>query len=158
MVERDLAKVKVAGSRPVCCSYAPVDKLVKSLAFHASHRGFEPHQEYMDTNYKGNLGEAKVLAYFIEEGYEIYTSFGTASSNDMIVIKDNIVSRVSVKSTTMKTESGTWNVRLRQRRAGKDYPFDKTKTDIIAIYIIPENRIVILKSKDIDNTMEIRVK
>ena len=60
LVERDLAKVKVAGSRPVCCSYAPVDKLVKSLAFHASGRGFEPHQEYIRNH--GRIGYDSTLS------------------------------------------------------------------------------------------------
>src|SRR5688572_6315493 len=111
----------------------------------------------MDTNRKGNIGEAKVLSYFIQEGYEVYIPFGTATTNDLVVIKDNKSYRVSVKSTSTRTDSGKWEVRIRQSSHKGRTLFDKNKTDLLAIYIIPEDRIVILNSQDISTVSSISI-
>jgi hypothetical protein len=118
-----------------------------------------PHvrQKYykMDSNAKGNLGEAKALLYFTSNGYEVYLPFGTASKCDMLVLKDNITQRVSVKSTTSKSPSGRYKVRLRQSKMNEIKPFDNLASDLLFVYIIPEDNIVILESKSIANKNEI---
>lgn len=103
----------------------------------------------MTTNEKGNIAESKVLTYFLELGYEVYLPFGTATTNDMVVIKDNTTKRVSVKSTSSKSKSGKWEVRVRQITHLGTTLFDNSKTDLLVVYIIPENRIVVLEAKDI---------
>lgn len=77
----------------------------------------------MDSNLKGNIGEASALKYFISNGYEVYIPFGTATRCDLIVIKNNTTYRVSVKSTSSKNKSGSYNVRLRQSKMNEDKPF-----------------------------------
>lgn len=111
----------------------------------------------MNTNLQGNIGESKALAYFIENGYTVYLPFGTASKNDMIIEKDNIIKRVSVKTANSKLKSGKYKVRIRQGKLNKQIPFDKGASDILCVYIIPENRIVILESKDIKTGFEITI-
>lgn len=111
----------------------------------------------MNSNMKGNIGEAEALKYFLKEGYEVYLPFGTASKCDMIVTKDNITSRVSVKTTCSKVKNGKYSVRIRQGKMNKDIPFDNTSSDILFIYVLPEDRIVILKSLDITAKMAIYV-
>jgi len=54
----------------------------------------------MNSNLQGNIGESKALAYLIDEGYTVYLPFGTASKNDMIIEKDNVIQRVSVKTSS----------------------------------------------------------
>lgn len=111
----------------------------------------------MNTNLQGNIGESKALAYFISEGYTVYLPFGTAAKNDMIIEKDNIIQRVSVKTSTRKISSGKFRVKIRQGKMNKEIPFDKHGSDILCVYIIPEDRIVILNSIDIQNKSELFV-
>ena len=109
----------------------------------------------MNSNLQGNIGEAKVLNHFINDGYTVYTPFGTAAKNDMIIEKSNIIKRVSVKTANTKTKSGKYRVRIRQGKLNKQIPFDNKTTDILAIYIVPEDRIVLLDSCNIESKYEI---
>lgn len=113
----------------------------------------------MNSNLKGNIGEAKALSYFISNGYEVYIPFGTATKCDLIVLKDNKTYRVSVKSTSSKNKSGSYNVRLRQSKMNEDKPFRKEDSDLLFVYIIPENKHLVLKSKDINviNTLSVKI-
>jgi hypothetical protein len=111
----------------------------------------------MNTNLQGNIGESKVLAYFISEGYTVYLPFGTASKNDMIVEKDNIVKRVSVKTANTKTKTGKYRVRIRQGKLNKQIAFDSLSTDILAIYVIPEDKIILKLSIEIESGFEISI-
>lgn len=111
----------------------------------------------MDTNIKGNLGEAKALHYFISNGYEVFTSFGTASSCDMIVLKDGITQRVSVKTTTSITPSGKYRVDLRQKGHKNHKDFDSTTSDLLFFYVIPEDRVVLLETKSLDRATYITI-
>lgn len=111
----------------------------------------------MDTNLKGNLGESKALYYFISNGYEVFTSFGTASSCDMVVLKNNLIQRVSVKSTTRITPSGKYIIDLRQRGHKNHKTFDNTASDLLFIYVIPEDRIELIETKSIDSTSTLTI-
>jgi hypothetical protein len=115
----------------------------------------------MNTNLQGNIGEAKAIAYFIEKGYNVYLPFGTASTNDMIVEKDCDIKRVSVKTTKTKAkavgETNKYTVKIRQGKLNKQIPFDTKASDILCVYILPENRFVLLDSKEITSKFEITV-
>ena len=111
----------------------------------------------MNTNLQGNIGESKALAYLIEQGYSVYLPFGTASKNDMIIEKDNVLKRISVKTANSKTVSGKYRVRIRQGKLNKQIPFDKNASDILLIYVIPEDRFVMMNSSEIKTGFEIYV-
>ena len=111
----------------------------------------------MNTNLQGNTGEAKVLSYFINEGYTVYLPFGTAAKNDMIIEKNNEIKRVSVKTSNTKYKTGKYRVRIRQGKLNKQIPFDNKSTDILAIYIIPEDRVVLMNSNDIKSGFELSI-
>lgn len=111
----------------------------------------------MNTNLQGNIGESKILTYFISQGYTIYLPFGTASKNDMIIEKDNIIKRVSVKTANTKTKSGKYKVRIRQGKMNKQIAFNPSSTDILAIYIIPEDKIILKMSSEINSGFEIHI-
>lgn len=116
----------------------------------------------MNRRDKGNISEAKVLTYFIENGYDVFTPFTANPPYDLIISKDNEVFRVSVKSTS-ESDKNSWQVALRNysvRRDGRlvrKY-FDNTSSDILAVYIIPENRIVTYESKLITNKSTMNIK
>jgi hypothetical protein len=111
----------------------------------------------MDSNLQGNIGESKVMTYYISENYSVYLPFGTASKNDMIVEKDGIIKRISVKSTRTKSKTGKYIVKIRQGKLNKQIPFDKNGSDILCVYIVPEDRIVFINSQDINTGFEISV-
>lgn len=112
----------------------------------------------MKTNQKGNIGEAKIVSYFIQNGYEVYTPFGNGSTCDIILLKDGITERVSVKTTSRKGALRSWQVTLRQRSYKKDVPFNKNQYDILAIYIIPENRIVLFDPEELKTKTTLNIK
>lgn len=111
----------------------------------------------MNTNLKGNIGEAKALQYYIENGYEVYLPFGTATKCDMVVVKDNKSQRVSVKTCGSKV-NGSYVVRIRQGKLNKQEPFDKEASDILFVYIVPLDKVFIFDSKTITQKFELRIK
>ena len=102
----------------------------------------------MDRKLKGRVAEAKALAWFIENEYDVYTPFVEGSAVDLVVIKDGVVQRVSVKYTSQK-EHQKWKVRLsnvsRQRDGSHvERIFDSKSVDLVAAYIGPEDRVVVI--------------
>lgn len=110
----------------------------------------------MDTNLKGNIGEANALKYFITNGYEVYLPFGTASKCDMVVIKENTISRVSIK-TTSKFIRGKYRVKISQGKLNKVEPFDKNSSDLLFVYVLPLDKCIIYDSKSIVPKFELTV-
>lgn len=114
----------------------------------------------MDINNRGLFSELKVAQYFIQQDYEVFTAMSGHASFDMVVYKDIQMWRVSVKSTeTIDLNSGgSYAVRIGQRTRKGQTPFDNTTSDILAIYIVPEDRVVLFESKDITNKYQINIK
>lgn len=112
----------------------------------------------MDRKTKGRLGELKVLAYLTELGYELYTPFADNSKFDVVAYKDGLLSRVSVKFTSQITRNGkNWSVTIKQvsRRndgAVKVDKFDHDDYDILAVYIGPEDRVVLVPTSSFTAT------
>lgn len=99
---------------------------------------------------QGRVGESATVAYFVKEGYEVFLPmFGNASC-DLIVVKDGKISRVECKSTSVRTPSGKWIAQLRQVRSNKTSnnikKFDANNSELLAIYIVDEDRVVVLDS------------
>ncbi len=112
----------------------------------------------MDSNLKGNIGEAAAINYFIVKGYEVYLPFGTATKCDLIVLKEGITYRVSVKTTSTKTRSGKYKVRIRQGKMNSQIPFNKEESDLLFVHILSESRNVVIKSESIKTQFELTVK
>ena len=115
----------------------------------------------MDRKTKGRLAEAKVIAYLIENGYEIYLPFSNNSKYDVLAYKEGVIQRVSIKFTSVKKESGTWKVEMRQIFRGNGVininRFDSKEYDLIAVYIGPKDK-VILVSADKATTLALYTK
>lgn len=102
----------------------------------------------MDIKLKGRLAEAKVITWFVENGYEIYLPMQDCTAVDLIVMKDGVPSRVSVKYTSFK-ENQKYRVKLsnvsRQRDGTHvERTFDASSVDLLAVYIGPEDRVVVV--------------
>ena len=111
----------------------------------------------------GNTSEAKILAHFISLDYQVFLPFIDNGPIDMIVIKENKILRVSVKGTTTMNSKIAWRVSLNTSSRRKDNScvvnkFNKDSCDLLAVYIQPKDKVVILDSKKIESTTEISLK
>jgi hypothetical protein len=108
----------------------------------------------------GIIGEAKVLTYFIEKGYKVFTPFDLHSPFDLVIYRDNILQRVSVKTTSRQKErTNSWEIGVGQTckssTNGKTHKvFDPLSCDLVAIYIVPESRIVVFSASQIKPNMK----
>ncbi|GAB5533879.1 MAG: hypothetical protein Rubg2KO_01280 [Rubricoccaceae bacterium] len=108
------------------------------------------------TSYRqGDAGEAAVLAHFIQQGYSCYTSFGGHGAFDMVLHREDTgLKTVEVKSTSQRAASGNYIVELKRIRTnGSGHTlrrFDASGVDYVAVWIQPENRVVVLAAADLD--------
>ena len=103
----------------------------------------------MNSNLQGNIGEAAALKYFIEQEYEVYLPFGTATKSDLVVVKDNKSYRVSVKSTSRISRSGRYEASIAQGKLRNTLPFDPEGSDILFIYVILTKQHYVFNSSDV---------
>lgn len=102
----------------------------------------------LDTNAKGSIGELEIAAELMRRGYAIYFPLGSKVSFDLVAVKDNKLFRVSCKATAAVGPSGGYRVELRSirvRRSGNQIrKFSSRCCDILAVYIIPEDRVALI--------------
>ena len=99
----------------------------------------------------GNTSLGIAIAYFVSNGYTVSIPLNDTQDYDLIVEKDNILSRVQVKGTSFKTKYGIYQVALKSAGGtkGKIYKTVKdTNVELLFIvtqdknmYLIPINRI-----------------
>lgn len=115
----------------------------------------------MNTVEFGRLGEAAVLKHFVSEGYEIFSPLFGNTSIDLIVIKEGKVFRVEVK-TTKFAKGSSYEVQLRSSRPNRTgttiRKFDGNRCDLLAIYVEPEDRVIVKTAKDLDGRSTISIK
>ena len=95
----------------------------------------------MNTKSIGDFGEAKVLAKFLELGYDVYLPFGENTRVDMIIDIDGELYKIQVK-TCSKVHNGCskFNLLTGCYRSGYDgaylHKYDNTQIDYFALYNI----------------------
>lgn len=111
---------------------------------------------------KGKLGEANVAAHFTTLGYDVFLPVFSYPECDMIIAKDGIFKKVEVKTTSSTTKGGNFLVSLRRiRNNSRHYTihkYDGSCADILAVYIMPERRVVLLESKDFNGRTAVTIK
>lgn len=107
----------------------------------------------MNNTERGVKGEALVLQHLIEEGYEVFLPFGGKTNTDLVAERDGTLYRVQVKSTSVRKSSGRYVVQIKKVRSNKTKnnitSFNNQDCDILAVAILPENRVILLDSKSI---------
>jgi len=107
----------------------------------------------MNRKTKGRLAEAKVIAFLIENEYEVYVPFSNNSKYDVIAIKDNVLKRISIKFTSVKRKSGSWSVEMRQISRRNRYinvdKFDNNQYDLVAVYIGPKDKVILVEASKV---------
>ncbi len=108
----------------------------------------------------GALAEAKTVAYFLEREFEVYTSFTGKADVDLILCKDGTLTKVSVKSTT-KIVGNVARVQLKSVRANRTINkiknFNPDSYDILAVYIVPIDKLKIFNAKDIKDSTQMSI-
>lgn len=108
----------------------------------------------MSTIHTGRIGEAAIIAEFVEQGFDIYCPIFGNADFDLVVAREGQVLRVEVKTTAYEKFPNKYEVQLRSVRHNTKTTvtkkFDGKKSDILAIYIIPTKRVVFLDSMQYD--------
>ena len=107
----------------------------------------------LDTNRSGALGEAKVIAKLIEKGFSVFTQFSGKEEFDIVACKEKKLYRIQVKCVKESQENGTFAVTLtsvyKLATGNVLRRFDKSKCDILAIYIRELDKVCFIKVEDI---------
>lgn len=117
----------------------------------------------MHTSEAGRLGEAAVYKHFTLDGWFVFIDPSGKCPVDLIIYKDGEVRTVSVKTTSSKSSwsDSKWEVQIKTVRSNKTEhkvrPFDPTKVDLLAVYIVPEDRVVVFESSTITQRTAISV-
>jgi len=102
----------------------------------------------------GLLGELKVQHYFVEQGYQVYSPLDLHDPYDLVVYREGIFSRVSVR-TTASEQGDSWMVDIRSGHNSQN-GFDTT-IDLLVIYVAKEDRVVVYNAKEITNKRGISI-
>lgn len=95
----------------------------------------------MNSNDKGNLGYAMVIADIMKKGFFVFTPIADTTCVDMVIGNDKMeLKRVQVKYRT-KSKRGVLEIPIHTVVNGKKIPVDTSKLDLWAIYC-PDTDIV----------------
>lgn len=101
------------------------------------------------------------MAELVRQGYEVFAPMFGNTYCDLVVCKDKVLKRVEVKSVSYK-EGPSYRVQLAQVRPNRTEnvkkKFDSSNSDILAVYIVPENRVVLLHSSEHNGKSSVAVK
>jgi RIO-like serine/threonine protein kinase len=99
--------------------------------------------------HSGQVSELKVMADLAAKGYHIFNQISGKAPFDIIAYKDNVLKRISIKSTTKDSNTiGKYLIELRRVRSNKTtnsiYKIEDNEFDILAVYIFKEDKIIYL--------------
>lgn len=107
----------------------------------------------MTSKEKGNLGLIKIIARFIELGYEVFTEVGDNSDIDLIVVNESQLLKLQAK-TTEKVKNGAmvWElVKSRMNSKGYYKSFYDKKIDGFALYCLENDYVGFISLDDVSN-------
>lgn len=105
----------------------------------------------MNSKRIGNIGEAKVLAKFVEMGIPIYIPFGDDEKADLISEFDGKLNKIQVK-TSIKSKNGCSIFDLTSSTAhrtnGERRKYLNSEIDYFALYSLDRDKIYLMKVPD----------
>ena len=107
----------------------------------------------------GNIGEAYVLAQFVELGIPVYMQFGDNEAADYIIIVDNKPLKVQVKSSN--TYDGNKTIfdltsSTIHRKNGVKHKYSKEEIDLFICYDLKTKKLFVIKRNEEMSTITIR--
>lgn len=101
-----------------------------------------------------------MLAHFVRFGYEVYLPVFGNGPVDLIAYRDGVYLKVEVKSTSYR-KGISYEVQLRSVRHNsneiKSRKFSSTGVDVLAVYIVPEDRVVTLKASKFEGRTSVMI-
>lgn len=105
----------------------------------------------MNSKRYGNIGEAKVLAKFVEMGIPIYIPFGDNEKADLIAEFNGKLNKIQVK-TSIKSKNGCSIFDLTSSTAhrtnGGRRKYLNTEIDYFALYSVDRDKIYLMKAPE----------
>ena len=109
----------------------------------------------MNTKSIGNIGEAKVLAKFVELGIPVYLPFGDNEKADLIAEFNGKLNKIQVK-TSIKAEEGKMIFDItsltQHRKNGVKHIYTSDEINYFACYNIERQCILLFKVDEVPNT------
>ena len=92
------------------------------------------------TKEKGDIAEAKAIAWFVDAGYEVLLPLGSKRKYDFAIEKDGLISKVQVKYAGVYSKSGTCKAALRTTGGNQSFNTVKfyEKIDFDYLYIFTQ--------------------
>ena len=105
----------------------------------------------MNSKRIGNIGEAKVLAKFVEMGIPIYIPFGDDEKADLVAEFNGKLNKIQVK-TSIKSKNGCSIFDLTSstahRTSGERRKYSNSEIDYFALYSLDRDKIYLMKAPD----------
>lgn len=103
--------------------------------------------------YLGAIGEAKVIAKLTEKKFHVFSQVTGKAPFDLIACNENKVYRISVKTIEKQNKNGSYTVQLKSVRSNrtenKIVNFDNSSCDILAVYIVETDEVILLDASSI---------
>lgn len=108
----------------------------------------------MKTKKIGNIGEAKVIAKFVELGIPVYIPFGDNEKSDLIAEFNGKLNKIQVK-TSIKAENGKMVFNISSstlhRKNGVKHVYTHEEVDYFALYNIQRDVILLFSIDEVSN-------
>lgn len=115
----------------------------------------------MNSKRIGNIGEAKVLAKFVELGIPVYLPFGDNERTDLIADFNGKLNKIQVK-TSIKAENGRMKFDLTSStlhiKNGVKHIYTKDEIDYFACYNITRDKIFLIPIEKANCLSEITIR
>lgn len=105
----------------------------------------------MDTKQLGLLGELKAQYDFTKYGWTVVTPIGNFKSYDFIVLKDNTMLKIQVK-TTEKVNNGVMKFSIDSKNEYRHKIYNKNDFDLYYLYCLENEQGYLYPLKDSPNT------
>jgi len=113
----------------------------------------------MNAKEQGDNGVGSAIEYFISQGYKVSLPITSDQRYDLIVDKDNILSRIECKTGTFKSEYNIPIVALKTCGGNKSGSSSKNISskdcDLVFILVLPEKDRYLIPISLIDNQTQI---
>lgn len=111
----------------------------------------------MHAKQQGNVGEIKIAADLLSQGYYVFKELGDICKADLIVL-DESYQPIKIQVKAYSTVNGAINIK--STKAGPNYRFEyeKKHADVYAIYVLDKNIILYLNGEDLIRMRHITIR
>lgn len=108
------------------------------------------------TKQKGSIAEAKVLAYLIEKGFNVFIPWGEDHRFDLVCEYNGIFKRIQVKYVSAKNNG--IEIPLRSMNNWSELRYSPANVDVLAAYNPQTDKIYFVNLQEYENTATIKLR